>query len=96
MQIRGRHVTMLAILAVMLFMVGLWSAGAGFGHAGDDTPSTGRPTIGEVVATVVPLTAPSMDELRARADDVSPDGRQVRIGDVGISAAPVVSRAVLD
>ena len=36
MGIRAKHITMLVILAAMLVVVGLWSAGASFARAGDD------------------------------------------------------------
>jgi len=47
-------------------------------------------------ASVPSLSIPSIDELRDRADYVSPDGHQARIGDVGISAGVVVTRSALD
>lgn len=91
---RGKHITMLVILAAMLVGLGMWSVGVGFGRAGDT--STGRPAAIEAEVTVPPLAIPSMDGLRERADYVSPDGREVRIGDVGISAGAVVTRSALD
>ena len=89
---RSKHVAVAVVLAVMLLAVGMWSAGAGFARAGDAAATTMSPSGVVAGAPVVPLTVPSLDELRARADYVSPDGREARIGDVGISAAPVVSR----
>jgi hypothetical protein len=41
----------------------------------------------------VPAGPPDMASLLAIADEVSSDGRYVRIGDVAISASPVVTRS---
>jgi hypothetical protein len=67
-----------------------------------ETPATvPAPTIvAEAVSAVeapatVP-TPPSMEDLRARADYVSPDGRYVKIGPVEISTTGVVTRAEVD
>ena len=94
MRMRGKHITLLVIMAAMLVVVGVWSAGAGLGRTGDT--STGRPVYTQTEASVPSLSIPSIDELRDRADYVSPDGHEVRIGDVGISAGAVVSRSALD
>ena len=94
MGVRGKHITMLVIMAATVVVVGLWAAGAGVGRTGDTW--TGRPVYTEAEASVPSLSTPSMDELRDRADYVSPDGHEARIGDVGISAGVVVTRSALD
>jgi hypothetical protein len=95
MRMRSRRVAAAVVLAVMLLAVGMWSAGVGFARAGDAAATTVSPSGVVAEAPVVSSPVPSLDELRARADYVSPDGREVRIGDVGISAAPAVSRTPL-
>jgi hypothetical protein len=101
MSILFRRITISLLVTLVLVATSLLAVGAGFARAQDGTAT---PTIvAEAVSAVetpttvstqpTPPTPPSMEDLRARADYVSPDGRYVKIGPVEISTTGVVTRA---
>jgi hypothetical protein len=93
-----RNVAKRMVVAVVAILVvaasGLWLAGAGLAQAQDGVD---RPTDSAATQNAEPVAQPrplSMDELRAVADYVSPDGSYVKMGDVEISATVVTSAAL--
>ena len=100
-----KRTTVLRTLGVLAGAMILSGAGAAFARAdlNADSTSVGSGTalppavtvvaVSTTATPVVTILVPDRDAFLRTADYVSPDGRQVRSGDVAISTTGTVSRA---